>query len=413
MMRGGPPGFKRAPETGLTRRTINRMIRAIRAIGFGGIGMRAIPAARSARIFVVVGVALAVSTLAVAAMDPARLETWKLPKASLFTVASHGENAWAGGYWGTILRSTDGGRSWTQSDTPTANTLYAISFGDDKNGWAVGANGTILHSTDGGVTWAKQTAQVPDETGGTRDLDTNLFGVAALSASDAWTVGDLGMILRTKDGGSSWQKVTFDAATFGDDNVPDRILNAVVFASPTEGWIGGEFATLARTHDGGETWTGTRQITGAPSDLYLFDVSGAAGGAAAVGLAGGVLVSNADGSEWTSKSVDTTAGLFTISWRGQNGIAAGDRGVLYVTSDGGTTWSEPKRPKLFNWIASTTFVGEREALAVGEGGLVLRSEDSGASWTAAAPPATPTEPNLRGMGGPEKKATDKPAEATH
>ena len=79
---------------------------------------------------------------------------------------------------------------------------------------------------------------------------------------------------------------------------------------------------------------------------------------AAVGLAGGVLVSNADGSEWTSRSVETSAGLFSIAWKGQRGIAAGDRGVLFVTSDGGATWTEPKRPKLFNWIAGAAFVGE-------------------------------------------------------
>lgn len=376
--------------------------------------MRAIPSAKSARIYAVVGVALAVSSWALAAMDPARLETWKLPKASLFSVASHGENVWAAGYWGTILRSSDGGRNWQQPDTPTAETLYAVSFADDKNGFAVGAEGTILHSADGGVTWAKQSAQVPDEMGGTRPLDVNLFAVAALTPADAWAVGDLGMVLRTHDSGATWEKVTFDPATFADENVPDRILNAVVFTSPTDGWIGGEFATLLRTHDGGNTWTGTRQISGAPPDLYLFDVAGGGGSAAAVGLAGGVLVSNADGSEWTSRSVDTTAGLFAISWRGQNGITAGDRGVLFVTSDGGATWTEPKHPKLFNWIAGTTWVGEREAVAVGEGGLILRSEDGGASWTAAAPPASGVEPNLRGMGGPEKKpTTDKPAEATH
>jgi photosystem II stability/assembly factor-like uncharacterized protein len=375
--------------------------------------MRGIPTARRAYVYPVVGIAVAVSSWALAAMDPARVETWKLPKASLYSVSAHGENVWAAGYWGTILRSSDGGRSWQQSDTPTAETLYAISFSDDRNGFAVGGSGMILHSSDGGVSWAKQSVQVPDEMGGNRALDTSLFSVAALSPTEAWAVGDLGMVLRTHDGGTTWEKMNFDAATFADENVPDRILNAVVFSSPTEGWIGGEFATLLRTHDGGQTWTGTRQITGAPPDLYLFDVSGGGGGAAAVGLAGGVLVSNADGTEWTSKSVETSAGLFTISWRGQNGIAGGDRGVLYVTSDGGSTWTEPKRPKLFNWIAATTFLGDREAIAVGEGGLILRSEDGGASWTAPAPPASPVEPNLHGMGGPEKKSSDKPVETTH
>ncbi|HTO52466.1 MAG TPA: YCF48-related protein [Myxococcota bacterium] len=366
---------------------------------------------RSVRTYAVVAFGLAVATWAVAAMDPARTETWHLPKASLYTVASHGENVWAAGYWGTILRSNDGGRNWQQSDTPTSNTLYAIAFADDRNGFAVGASGIILHSTDGGATWAKQVVQVPDETGSLRPLDVNLFGVAALSGGDAFIVGDLGTLLRTRDG-TTWEKVTLDAATYGDENVPDRILNAVVFTSPMDGWIGGEFATLLRTHDGGATWVGTREISGAPPDLYLFGVAGGGGSAAAVGLAGGVLVSNADGSAWTSRSVDTTAGLFSIAWRGQTGITGGDRGVLFITSDGGTTWKEPNRPKLFNWIASTTFVGEREAVAVGEGGLILRSEDDGATWKAAAAPASAVEPNVH-MGGEQKAPAEGGTETTH
>jgi photosystem II stability/assembly factor-like uncharacterized protein len=359
---------------------------------------------------------LVVSSLAVlvnAKLDPARLETWKLPKASLFGVASHGDKVWACGYWGTLLRSTDGGKTWTQSDTPTAETLFSISFADDSNGWAVGANGALLRSTDSGVTWTKQEVAVPDEMGGTRPLDTSLFGVAATSSTTAIAVGDLGIVLRTRDG-ASWEKVTFDAATFADDNVPDRILNGVVFTSPTDGWITGEFATLLRTRDGGETWTGARTITGAPSDLYLFNLSAGGDSAAAVGLAGGVLVSNADGSEWTSRSVETSAGLFSIAWKGQRGIAAGDRGVLFVTSDGGATWTEPKRPKLFNWIAGAAFVGEGKAIAVGEGGLILQSEDSGATWTAAAAPAAAVEPNI-GLGGEQrgKKPAEKPTVVTH
>jgi photosystem II stability/assembly factor-like uncharacterized protein len=352
------------------------------------------------------GVALALCSLSLAAgaaLDPARLETWKLPNASLFGVAANGENVWACGYWGTILRSTDAGKTWMQPDTPTAETLYAISFADAQHGWAVGASGMILRSTDGGTTWTKQVVSLPDEMGGSRPLDMNLFGVAATGANEAWTVGDLGTVLHTRDG-STWEKVSFDQATFGDDNVPDRILNAVVFTSPTEGWIAGEFATLLRTKDGGATWTGQRTISGAPPDLYLFALAASPGqGAAAVGLAGSVLAAGPDGGEWTSRSVETNAGLFAIAWQGQRGIAAGDRGVLYRTEDGGQTWSQPTRPKLFNWLTSAAFVGQNDVIVVGEGGLILRSEDGGATFSAAVTPSKKIEPELKGMGGEQKK----------
>ena len=54
------------------------------------------------------------------------------------------------GYRGTIVRSTDGGETWTRQASGTANWLRAVSFVDSLNGTAVGDNGTILHTTTGG-----------------------------------------------------------------------------------------------------------------------------------------------------------------------------------------------------------------------------------------------------------------------
>jgi photosystem II stability/assembly factor-like uncharacterized protein len=334
-----------------------------------------------------------------AALDPARLEAWKLPEASLYAVTARAQNAWAVGYWGTILRSSDGGRTWSQPDTPTAKSLFGISFADEKTGWAVGAAGTILRSSDGGGSWTAQPVEIVDEMGDRRRLDTNLFSVAAISSTLAWAVGDLGMVLRTRDG-EKWEQVAFDAASYADQNVPERLLNSVVFTSATDGWIAGEFATLLRTSDGGETWIGQRQISGAPDDLYVFGLSAAAGGpAAAVGLAGSVLVSSEAGALWESRSVDTSAGLFGIAWNAEHGIVAGDRGVIFVSNDGGRSWTDAKRPKLFNWLAGVAFASPTEAIVVGERGIVLRSEDGGASWIAAVTPSSALEPPLPGLGG--------------
>ena len=351
------------------------------------------------------GVLLALCSLsltAAAALDPAHLETWKLPNASLFGVASSGENVWACGYWGTILRSTDSGKTWMQPDSPTAETLYSISFADAQNGWAVGASGTILRSTDGGTTWSKQVVSLPDEMGGNRPLDVNLFGVAATGPKEAWTVGDLGTVLHTRDG-STWEKVTFDQATFGDDNVPDRILNAVVFTSPTDGWIAGEFATLLRTKDGGATWTGQRTIAGAPPDLYLFALAANGQGAAAVGLAGSVLAAGPEAPSGPRAPSRPTRGCSRSPGR----ASAGSRRATAACSTGprtaGRPGPSPTRPKLFNWLTSAAFVGQNDVIVVGEGGLILRSDDGGATFTAAMTPSKKIEPELKGMGGEQKK----------
>ena len=388
-------------QSQLTLTPVLNMIRRIRTVGADGGAMNWRRWLKTHPRSVALAAALAwIGAASVhAALDPARLETWKLPEANLYAVTAHGQSAWAAGYWGTILHSTDAGRSWIQADTPTAKTLFGISFADEKTGWAVGADGTILRSADGGATWTAQSVELIDEMGDARRLDTNLFSVAAISPTTAWAVGDLGVVLRTRDG-EKWESLVFDAVRYADENVLERLLNAVVFTSPNDGWIGGEFATLMRTSDGGETWTGEREISGAPEDLYLFDLAvGAGGPAAAVGLAGSVLVSSNAGGSWESRSVETTAGLFGIAWDGEHGVAAGDRGVIFVSQDGGRSWIDAKRPKLFNWLSSVAFASPTVVVVVGERGIVLRSEDGGESWTAAVTPSSTVEPPLAALGG--------------
>src|SRR5437762_9462682 len=54
------------------------------------------------------------------------------------------------GEYGTIVRTTDGGNSWTIQFSGTTQNLWAVSFKDSNKGTAVGEGGTILGTTDGG-----------------------------------------------------------------------------------------------------------------------------------------------------------------------------------------------------------------------------------------------------------------------
>ncbi|MEE9269605.1 MAG: hypothetical protein V3V49_05020, partial [Candidatus Krumholzibacteria bacterium] len=55
------------------------------------------------------------------------------------------------GRGGTIIRTTDGGRSWVSQTSGTLSTLLGVSFTDATTGTAVGVGGTILRTTTGGV----------------------------------------------------------------------------------------------------------------------------------------------------------------------------------------------------------------------------------------------------------------------
>jgi photosystem II stability/assembly factor-like uncharacterized protein len=86
---------------------------------------------------------------------------------------------------GLILRTTDGGATWTSQSSGTTLPLYGVSFVDANTGWAVGY--TILHTTNGGATWRNQGY------GG--------VAVSFLDANTGWVVGGGGTILHTTTGG--------------------------------------------------------------------------------------------------------------------------------------------------------------------------------------------------------------------
>src|SRR6516162_5102963 len=70
--------------------------------------------------------------------------------------ALDGNNVVVVGNFGAILRTRDGGATWTQQPSGTAATLNAVSFTDANTGTVVGLGGTILRTTDGGATWTSQ-----------------------------------------------------------------------------------------------------------------------------------------------------------------------------------------------------------------------------------------------------------------
>jgi hypothetical protein len=84
-------------------------------------------------------------------------DTSTLSNIDMATVCAHGSSCWMAGNPGThVLHLGDFGRSWNLCATGQALPIHALSFVDARHGWAVGAFGTILHTSDGGRSWAAQ-----------------------------------------------------------------------------------------------------------------------------------------------------------------------------------------------------------------------------------------------------------------
>ena len=59
---------------------------------------------------------------------------------------------------GTILRTTNGGTTWTSQTSGTTNCLNGVSFTDANTGTAVGMMAQSYRTTNGGTTWTIQTS---------------------------------------------------------------------------------------------------------------------------------------------------------------------------------------------------------------------------------------------------------------
>jgi photosystem II stability/assembly factor-like uncharacterized protein len=138
--------------------------------------------------------------------------------------------------------------TWTAQTSGVTVRLRGVSAVSSDVAWASGADGTVLRTVDGGRSW--QARRVPGAGGlDFRDVD-------AVSATVAHVLsigpGDASRIYQTEDGGATWMERFRNAD-------PDAFFDALAFAGERHGAavsdaVGGRFV-VRLTSDGGRTWT--------------------------------------------------------------------------------------------------------------------------------------------------------------
>lgn len=97
------------------------------------------------------------------------------------------------------------GSGWEdQTPIPDGEALFAVDAVNSDVAWVVGDGGTILKTSDGGESWEIQNSVEGQ----------NLKEVCAVDSSVAWAVGNAGadaVVLNTDDGGATW--VSHDVVT--------------------------------------------------------------------------------------------------------------------------------------------------------------------------------------------------------
>lgn len=300
--------------------------------------------------------------------------TWQNPllhgnslMSSSFIDASTG---WAVGAFGTIMKTTDSGKTWENQVSGTTATLNSVSFVDKNNGWAGGSN-TILNTKDGGKTWSILTSTSPVAINSVYFLNSSTGFIAGgkiiqkttdggksftnvtlpasslyysilkmqfISSSTGWAVGTKGAILKTTDGGNTWV----------DQFVGDKRINTVFFTDSLNGSCFGDSGLWLWTIDGGKNWNQADVATSNTSKLYNHIV---------------------DACYFPSKSV----WIITLD--------NSDEYTVYKKTSGVTLWQEYNIGYSRN-LSSISFPDTVHGCIVGHGGFIARTEDSGKNWTA-------------------------------
>ena len=252
-------------------------------------------------------------------------------------------------------------QAWQAQASGTSAELRGLSVVSATVAWASGAQGTVLRTTDG-AHW-----QVIDVTGVADAAGLDFRDIHAIDARSALVMsagpGALSRIYRTDNGGASWRLLAtnqfadgfWDAMAFWDAD------NGIVFGDPVKG----RFQVYV-TADGGTNW---RQLDG--KGLDALDNEGAF-------AASGSCLSVAGARDaWIVSGGAVTARAFHSSDRGASWQAA----LLPIPAGAAARGA-----------FSVAFLDARIGMAAGgdyktpalDGINGARSEDGGATWSAAA-----------------------------
>jgi photosystem II stability/assembly factor-like uncharacterized protein len=193
------------------------------------------------------------------------------------------------GFNGSLFKSNDGINWENLRSSVTFYNLNKIVFANQLSGYIVGKGGTILKTIDGGNTWNSQIS----------NLSAEITDIEIPNINDAYAISG-GSVSKTTNGGAEWQAVNL-SSTYS--------LNSVKFIDQYTGFITGAYTygqfgqyhsgRLYKTTNSGITWSAVKN-----DNFYYFEID----------------------------FIDDNIGFLTCE-------PASGNSTVYKTTDGGLSWS--------------------------------------------------------------------------
>ncbi|HXF99987.1 MAG TPA: T9SS type A sorting domain-containing protein, partial [Bacteroidota bacterium] len=280
---------------------------------------------------------------------------------------------WVAGHEGTILRTTNGGRSWQTQITGITNNIQEIFMLNERLGWALAHEyfvdtsvwyGTrILTTTNGGTTWTQEQYPVWG------DYFNAIFYTDSLHG---WMAGEFGKLVRTTNAGLSWQPAVVDSSPYAQ-----WTLVNVKFFSPQIGFaMGGRIDIIGvvwRTTNGGARWI-PQQVSPEPvHDMQRLDSLHIVAIVGDVDYGASMIRSRDAGVTWEYTFLNIFGLPQSLSFRTRNEVWAplGFEGRLMYSLDTAHTWTTietPRRRPVYDLVFTDSLTG----YAVGDSGIILK-----------------------------------------
>ena len=278
---------------------------------------------------------------------------------------------------------------------PKKASFRGLSVVNEQVAWASGSVGTVLRTIDGGTTWTDVSVPKADSIQ-FRDIEVFDANTAIVMG-----VASPAKFYKTTDGGQHWKlvylnnhpNIFFDAMGFWDSQ------NGIAFGDAMDGHL-----VVITTKDGGESWQEIEytKLPESPKGEGGFAASGtclATYGASTVWIGLGspasrVFKSTDKGETWSvvetaMKRPKPTGGIFSLAFTSPSyGVAVGgdyeddkDNNLnAAITTDGGATWNvlTENQPNGYRSVVAN-IPGTKWWIVAGTSGVDV-SKDNGKTW---------------------------------
>lgn len=266
---------------------------------------------------------------------------------------------WAVDGGGQILKTTNGGDSWTQQFHDSNFYFRSVAFFDEQVGFAGTLSSALFRTADGGATWTNINASLPV-------VPAGICGMSIANDSTIYITGIFyspAYFMKSTDRGLTWTHTSMSAQAFTlvDVHFKDSDVGFLVGGASMAGQ---NKAVILRTDNGGASWTtvglGPHSNERAWKIQFVNDLVGFVS-VEELSPEPQYFKTTDGGATWVLHTVTPTIPTGTVQGIGflteDHGWVGGFNDLLFETLDGGGTWTyQPAVGQSYNrfWRMSDT-----------------------------------------------------------